>query len=100
MITFIFVFIPTASELADLLLFRFPLSVALDVHYTSPRQAYNYDKSVFGFVRGFYGLLETVALFYFNGLPYVWNLARQILLESGFDESYEVHFNNDQYHKI
>lgn len=54
-------------------------------------QAYNLDKSRFGFIDGLYRQIETILMLHYNVLPYFWSLAGQILYKvSGYGSEYEV----------
>lgn len=59
-------------------------------------QAYNLDKSRFGFVDGLYKQIETVLMLQYDALPYFWNLAGQILYKvTGYGSEYEVRNINE-----
>lgn len=62
-------------------------------------QAYNLDKSRFGFVDGLYKQIETVLMLHYDALPYFWNLAGQILYKvTGYGSEYEacvIYLEND-----
>ncbi|KAI9256008.1 peptidase family M48-domain-containing protein [Sporodiniella umbellata] len=54
-------------------------------------QAYNLDKSRFGFLEGAYKQLETVLLLHYDGLPFLWRLSGDGLLRlTGYGNEYEI----------
>ncbi|KAI7864682.1 peptidase family M48-domain-containing protein [Spinellus fusiger] len=53
-------------------------------------QSYNYDKSRFGFVENAYKQIESVAMLHFDVLPYIWNVAGDVLASRGYSAEYEI----------
>ncbi|KAI8097916.1 peptidase family M48-domain-containing protein [Gilbertella persicaria] len=54
-------------------------------------QAYNLDKSRFGFIEGFYKQIETVLMLYYDALPAIWNYAGHLLNKFvGYGPEYEI----------
>jgi STE24 endopeptidase len=54
-------------------------------------QAYNLDKSRFGFFESFYKQFETVLLLHYDALPYIWDVSGNVLFKLfGYDTEYEV----------
>lgn len=55
----------------------------------SKAQAYNHDKSFFGFVVGFWQTLKALAMVWYGALPALWYVALQAIEHLGYDASYE-----------
>lgn len=54
-------------------------------------QAYNLDKSRFGFIESLYKQIETVFLLQYDALPYIWDASGNILYTlTGYGTEYEV----------
>lgn len=54
-------------------------------------QAYNLDKSRFGFIEGIYKQVETIFMLHYDALPKIWNYAGEILYKfTGYGSEYEV----------
>ncbi|KAI7905574.1 peptidase family M48-domain-containing protein [Cokeromyces recurvatus] len=54
-------------------------------------QAYNLDKSSFGFVEGLYKQVETILMLHYDALPKIWDLSGQILYKlTGYTTDYEI----------
>ncbi|KAG0746123.1 hypothetical protein G6F57_002971 [Rhizopus arrhizus] len=54
-------------------------------------QAYNLDKSRFGFIEGAYKQFETLLMLQYDGLPFIWDLSGNILYKiSGYGTDYEI----------
>lgn len=54
-------------------------------------QAYNLDKSRFGFIESFYKQIETVLLLHYDALPKIWDISGDILYKiTGYGTEYEV----------
>ena len=54
-------------------------------------QAYNLDKSRFGFIESFYKQFETVLLLHYDALPYIWDLSGDLLFNTtGYGSDHEV----------
>ncbi|ORE11972.1 hypothetical protein BCV72DRAFT_20 [Rhizopus microsporus var. microsporus] len=54
-------------------------------------QAYNLDKSRFGFIESFYKQIETVLMLHYDALPKMWNFSGDLLYKiSGYNTDYEI----------
>ncbi|CAO3687232.1 unnamed protein product [Rhizopus microsporus] len=54
-------------------------------------QAYNLDKSRFGFIESFYKQVETVLMLHYDALPKMWNFSGDLLYKiSGYSTDYEI----------
>lgn len=54
-------------------------------------QAYNLDKSRFGFIESFYKQIETVLMLHYDALPKMWNFSGDLLYKiSGYSTDYEI----------
>lgn len=54
-------------------------------------QAYNLDKSRFGFIESLYKQIETVFLLQYDALPYIWDASGNILYTlTGYGTEYEI----------
>lgn len=54
-------------------------------------QAYNLDKSRFGFIEGVYKQAETVLMLHYDALPLIWEFSGNVLYKvSGYGQEYEI----------
>ncbi|KAI8327388.1 peptidase family M48-domain-containing protein [Blakeslea trispora] len=54
-------------------------------------QAYNLDKSRFGFIENLYKQTETVLMLHYDALPAIWNYAGQLLFSlTGYGPDYQI----------
>ncbi|WAR07128.1 FACE1-like protein [Mya arenaria] len=66
------------------------LAGVMDQETFEKARLYNLDKSNFGFYVGIWGEIEHSLILIYGGIPFLWNVAGDMMQNYGYDSSYQI----------